>query len=697
MINNLLYIGSTALMNAQVGISVTSGNIANVDTEGYSRKTVSYATRQPTVYAGWQVGTGADVSAIKRNFDRYVEKQYLAANGTTSFWYTQAQVLASVETLFGQSGDYGLSTVLDTFFSSATALQQDAAGEALREEFLEYAATLADTLRNLDDDLAQQLRTLDDSISDAVDETNALLQEIADLNAQCAAAPDNSALQDERDLKIRALSELVDVNAIQQDNGMITLKTAEGHSLVDGTECYKFAYEPPQAFQTLDADSAFDGRIYFDGENARELTIDMLTSGPADGSASAATFRVSMDGGETWLTDENGEPLVFTAGDSANRVTVEGVDIWFGTASDPTATATTAIDAEDEFSIVAKDAVYWYRTTSSKVNVTPLSSSPDESEGRLTGGSLGGLLAVRDHCVAAAREEMDALANELIWQMNYQHSQGAGLVHRTYADSANAVNDTAIPLADTDLSYADRITAGGLSFALYDADTGESLGVEAVDFSSIVPPGISTFDPAQHSLEDVAAAINATYGGRVTATISDGGLTLEAADGVEFEFAGDSTGLLAAMGVNTLFTGDGLDDIAVDARVSSNPNLLCCAVVDGTGMVDSADNTNITALAALADADMTLSTSLSSVSQTFSEHLHAVVSGVGLDTDVAARNHTISSTLSENLATSQEEVAGVNMDEELANLTRYQQAYEAASMLIQTANELFDVIMSLKS
>lgn len=117
MFNAVYNIAGRALFNAQVGINVTSNNVANSSVEGYSRRTVSYESSLTIQTAQGAVGTGAEVQAIKREFDQSVEKLYLTDNAGQSMWNTIADTLSTVETLFTDSGDsttYGLSTSLST-------------------------------------------------------------------------------------------------------------------------------------------------------------------------------------------------------------------------------------------------------------------------------------------------------------------------------------------------------------------------------------------------------------------------------------------------------------------------------------------------------------------------------------------------------------------------------------------------------
>ncbi len=130
--------------------------------------------------------------------------------------------------------------------------------------------------------------------------------------------------------------------------------------------------------------------------------------------------------------------------------------------------------------------------------------------------------------------------------------------------------------------------------------------------------------------------------------------------------------------------------------VLNDPNRVNAAVVDASGEVLSGDSTCANNLAALADAKVTLDLAGGSTSRTLSKQLAALVSTVGTDVDTSARKYTYYNTLAENADSLQQSISGVNTDEELINLTRYQQAYSIAAQLIQVANSMFETILSLR-
>ena len=690
MLNLIMNIGAGALRNAQSAISVCSDNVANASTDGYSRRTVDTVTSDSIYVSSLSLGTGADIETITRQMDRFVERQWLTANSDVSYWNSRTESLYSVESLFDEDDSYGLSTALGDFWSSINGLTEYPDSSASREELLASAQTLASTLSTLNAGLDESLLALEDAMADAVEEANTLIQGIAEVNGEIIGKEDDPVLADQRDQLIRELSSIVDVSVQYNENGSVTVLTAEGQTLVDGTLGRYFGLEPAGAEAVLTPDSAFDGQVYFEGDHNGELVVEFTSSGLADGSATAATYRVSLDGGQTWVTDDSGAPMDFTASGVENKVTVEGVSLWFGTVSDPTATPGTDAEAGDAFIITPKSTVHWFRTTSDSVNVTPL----EGEDNRLSGGSLAGIASARDSVLEYAKE-LDALAQELAWQVNYAYSQGASTEPLTYASANLGVNNAALPLAQTDLTFADRLSTGNLSLALYDETTGDALGVTALDFSSVTP-GQASFDPEVHSLDDVAQAVNDTFPGQVTATVTNGVLVLTAQSGTTFSFAGDSTGLLAATETNVLLNGDDASSLSVDSRLKADSSLVAAGAVDAQGVVASSDNSVAQLLADLQSTDVVLEGLTSNSSQTLDEHLHSLAALVGQDVDQSARQHSYADTLAQSINDRSEEISGVNLDEEMTLLMRWQQSYEAAATLIQTANEMFDVILSLK-
>jgi flagellar hook-associated protein 1 len=350
-IYDLMSIGNNAMMNAKLGISVTSNNLSNENTKGYARTTVNYASRSPIMRNGLQFGTGAEAVNFNRHYNYFVEQQYLSSNGQQQFWNAKAETLYSVESLFKQGEkDYGLSAALDKYFSSWNALTQDADSSAYRMELSEYSNTLATMLHTMSASLKQEQQATDTAIELGVNDANGLMKDIAELNRGIMAQPENLILQDERDRKIRSLGELLPIKSIHQTDGSFTVITQAGQTLVDGINAFELVQKGPEATTNLATGSAFNGAIKFEGQSSQELKVEMLNTG----AVGTAEFRISTDGGKTWLADESGVERKFQSGDVDNKVVVNGVSIWFEDSA-----PATDLSKADSFNVVAKDAVYW--------------------------------------------------------------------------------------------------------------------------------------------------------------------------------------------------------------------------------------------------------------------------------------------------------------------------------------------------
>jgi len=698
MLNTILNIGSSALSNFQVALNVTGSNVANVDTDGYCRRTVTFETDDLALSGNSGYGMGVSIQSITRNLNAYLEAQYLESSSESASWNAIADNLSGIESLFNDVDGVGVSSALDDFLTSLSELSTSttASNAAFRSQVISDAEQLAEMLSGIYESLNTQVDTLNASIENQVEAANSIMQDLALINSYVASQPGNSSLFDQRDQLLRELGTIIDIKVIEGSNGQVTVLTKEGQTLVDGENAYELRVEGPRSYSNLTSSSTFDGEVYFSGESGDEFTIECVTGGGINTGASSAgalaTFKVSLDGGKTWITDENGDPKIFTAGDEDHSVNINGVDVWFGSSTDSSTAPATSLTAGDEFEVVPKTGLYWITSTGGEVNITPLANS---SSNRISGGSLAGLFAVRDEYIGEYQERLDAFSKSLIWSVNSIHSQGAGLEHQTSALGGYTLSDPSVPLGESDLDFASYMQSGALSFAFYDAATGETLSVDALDFSSVTP-GTANFDPAVHSLEDVRDAINASYAGKMSAAIVNGQLQLTAADGVEFEIAEDSAGLMAGLGVNTFFTGSGASDIAVSTAITEDPSRLCAAHVNGSGEVNSGDNANALAMAGLADSTVSFYTANGESQATLTAYLNGLASKVGSDTQSATFSAAYSNSLTSDLNDRRLSVSGVNMDEELTNMMKYQQYYQSAAKLIQTASELFDTVLSLK-
>jgi flagellar hook-associated protein 1 FlgK len=200
-----------------------------------------------------------------------------------------------------------------------------------------------------------------------------------------------------------------------------------------------------------------------------------------------------------------------------------------------------------------------------------------------------------------------------------------------------------------------------------------------------------------HTLDDVVNAINTSWGGYVTASIADNQLVLDAADGYQFGFADDSTGLLAALGINTYFQGDSAVTLGMRPEVLADVSRINAGRINGGGEANVGDNDTATAISGLATKKLDIPTSYEQGrNQSLSEYFNTISANVGSDTAQAKFGSDFYGTLADDLSARQDSVAGVNLDEEMSSLVKFQHSYKAAAKLVTTADEMLQVLLGLK-
>ena len=738
-VNSLLGIGAGALYAHQNSIQTTGNNIANVDTEGYSRQKVRYETNpSQNAYPG-QIGQGVRATEVYRMFNIFVEKAYINKNSDASRWAEQHALLRNVDALVYESDTVpGIADSLTGFFDGWQVLSQNGSLLSNREALLSNATNLTAFIREQNDTLAYMQQQMDGLIQADVDKANRLMQDIAQLNREISiysipGQNNPNSLLDQRDLKVRQLSEIIDIDIVDKGEGRYTVNTKSGYTLVHEDKAFALEFATAGTIKYLDTSSTYTGELNFTGTDEYEYTVEIVTGGavipggiyeerdtdndgiidlrgvfdPATNTLvpGAATFRVSIDGGRTWLEDRNGNSIF--ACNETNPATSQQLPVFIKDLQ-ITFDAGSGLTAGDTFEVMPKSGLYWNNPTESKrVNITPQTLSDGTMNSRRsTGGTLTSYFEFRDHLLGDYRERLDTFASTVAWEVNRVHSQGVGLEKLTSILGDYQTQRTGVPLGSTHsgLPWADRLQAGNFTIALYDQTTGDAL------YDS---PGMQTmlnvnFDPATDSLDDLVASINAAAavttapaGGAtppyITASIVDGRLKIESATGITFGVGNDTSGVLAGLGVNTFFKGENAGDIAVRDDIVQNINLINAAAINGGAEGNVGDTAIALEIAQLKNKKLSITSSTGKTTeQTMVAFYATYVTKVGADTQTANYNSSLYGAMAGDLRSQQDSNSGVNLDEEMTNLVKFQNSYKAAAKLITTADEMLQTILGLK-
>jgi flagellar hook-associated protein 1 FlgK len=705
-VGSVLSMGVGALNASQANIQTTGNNISNINTPGYSRQVVRQEDRQALNSIAGQAGQGVIIKEVVRYFDAFLESNYLDKLSTSQRYESQYTQLRYVDNVFNEANLDGLSASITNLFLAWNKLAQNPSNMATREALLSQAGILSSAMNNTDETLRRIEEQMNTMIAQDVATANQLMQEIAILNREIttnylAGRNNPNELMDKRDAKVRELAAIIDVDVDDRGPGAYQVRMKNGYTLVQDDIAFSLKFGAPQVENNLQASSPYktqnpDGStktVQFSGKDYHEYTVQIVDGGSIDG---GATFKVSIDGGRTWLTDDNGQVKIFDAKTESGSQRVGELDIWFDAGD---------ILTGDRFVITPKTAVYWVSPTAGPINVsTQIYSDGTDNKDRIVGGSLGGLLEFRDYQLGEYRNRLKALTKSLAWEVNRIHTQGAGLTPMNNALGTYYVGRDSAALGSPEslFTWADRLQTGNITFAIFKSDGSPYIPYPGLDVFSP-----ENFDPSIHSLQDVAAAINAATfidGDGVThspftATIVDGKLHIASSDPEKYGFAitDDTCGLAAALGINTFFTGDTPANFGLRPDLITNLPLINAGQVNVPGELNLGDNQIAKQIADLANKAVDIGTTWNKkTSQTLSAYYSTLVTKVGSDTASVKFTAATETALALDLYIRSEEVSGVSLDEEMSNLIKFQASYKAAAKLITTADEMLQTLLGLK-
>ena len=247
-IGSMLEIGKKSLFANQAAIEVVGNNISNANTPGYSRQAVRLEDGNYISYAPGQLGTGVNAVEVIRYFDEFIEAQYLDKSSDQARWQTLYENLQNVEMVLNESSTDGVNSALAAFWADWQTLAANPEDTSARSALLGHAANLVSAVQSVQGDLQRLQDGADDVISAEVAEVNKLLTGIAELNKQITVTEETgknnaNGLRDERTQLIRQLAEKMDINVIDNGLGNLTITTTAGHTLVDGPNAFRLAFE----------------------------------------------------------------------------------------------------------------------------------------------------------------------------------------------------------------------------------------------------------------------------------------------------------------------------------------------------------------------------------------------------------------------------------------------------------------------
>jgi flagellar hook-associated protein 1 len=243
-IYGLLNIGESALLTQQRAIDITGNNIANVNTPGYSRQRLIIKQNSPIRADNMTISTGVTSDQkIQRFYDQFITAQLNGETESLGRWDAQKQALEKVELMFDESGGNGLGTALDDFFNAWQDLSNNPSGVAERTSLVSAGQYLASTFNETYNNLSSLREDIDTHVVNVVSDVNDMAARIAELNRKVTQVEVNgynaNDYRDERDQLVRDLSEQIDIQSFEDDDGNINVMVGNGKPLVDGVNTWQ--------------------------------------------------------------------------------------------------------------------------------------------------------------------------------------------------------------------------------------------------------------------------------------------------------------------------------------------------------------------------------------------------------------------------------------------------------------------------
>ncbi|MBL1270125.1 MAG: flagellar hook-associated protein FlgK [Halomonas sp.] len=638
---SMFTIGLSGLNAAQSALNTTSNNISNVYTPGYNRE---------ITILNESTSRGTRVEDIQRQFNTFVAEQLNNAKSQSSALDVYSNQVTQIDNLLADRAA-GLAPLMQEFFSSLEDLASAPSDPAARQGVLGSANTLSAQFRSFDGYLQDLQSGVNGQIKDEITQINNTTTQISYINreislarAQLGEAP--NSLLNQRDHLISELNERMDIRLNIQDGNTYNLTLPNGQPLVTGDTAYKLqAIESPNDPQRVIVGYKEGAR-----GNGNVVALDEgLISGGALGGL--MSFRSeTLDKTQNQIGQLSASLAV-----AFNNQHQQGVDLngdqgkaffnlgqsngYFNANNDGNASVKVAIDPDNI------DAL---RATDYSIKVTDAVSTPPTFE------------VTRNDNGSEVETSFDAASNTLSF----------GGVNVEFVDLNTAQTGDQFEVQPV------RRAAGGMDSAIIDLD-------KIAAASLIEREG--DLDISQLSAASGAFTSNDEYGLDVD---NAGNLTVTSATAFTITRNGDPFD----PATEALAEGDVVNIDGLSFTLDSLPGAGDTASLNISRSDASAgDNRNALALQNLQSQDIV--GGRASVSGAYA----AIVSDVGNRTNIVQVNLDARQGLTDQLNAVQQSESGVNLDEEAANLIRFQQYYQANARVIDTASTIFDTILGLRS
>ena len=646
--SSLFNIGLTGLNAAQAGLVTTSHNIANAGTAGYSRQSTVQSTNPAMFTGSGFFGEGTRVDTVKRAYNAFLNNQVLSADTKFNEYDTYSTEISQIDNMLADT-TVGLSPALQSFFSGVQEVAANPSSIPARQSMISTAQGLASRLNNLSQRLDDVRSGIETQISDTVSTISTYAKDIADINnkimiaQQAGSAQPANDLLDQRDQLVQELNKLVRVSTNVDSDGAMSVFIGTGQPLVVGSNPTTLKALP----STADP-SRVDANIITQNGGTIAIPESLLGGGKLGG-------LLSMRSGALDAAQNQLGLIAVGISTAVNAQNALGQDLNGNLGGDvftrPSVGVTRYANASTAFPTVDYSDVSKLTGDDYKLTFTDTVGSYTLS--RVSDGTA---VTAADVGLSIAPAAASSVGDSFLIQPTRYAAGNFGVT----------LSDTRMIAAAAPITAA--VSKGNLGSATITAPVVSSTA-DLASFGTAAAPLKLTY--AAGSLTGFPASLPVTY------TPLNGSPIALAAPVASVPYTSGMT--ISVGGVSFSMSG----------AVQDNDSF---TVGPNTGGVS--DSRNAVLLGKLQTTKALLSAN-GQPSATYQSVYSQLVSTIGNKAREVSVNRDAQQSLVDQATSAQQSVAGVNLDEEAANLIRYQQAYQAAGKVMSIASKLFEQVLSL--
>ncbi|GHD47807.1 flagellar hook-associated protein 1 FlgK [Marinobacter persicus] len=677
----LIGIGLTGVLGHQAALNTTGNNITNANTPGYSRQEVQFETQAGQRTGAGTIGSGVFVSNIRRMADEYLTQQLREDSTLNGEQQALNSELSRLDNLLGGE-DTGLNKALNNFFAAMQNAAEDPTSLPQRQLVLSEGQQVVNRFQGLNEELIQQRESIKTQMQQGVKDANSLLTSIAELNLAISESPGVAQgkmpleLMDQRDEKLRQLSELVSIKVTETEGSQVNVSLANGMALVTGSNSAEFATrtsaEDPSRLEfilessgrTLLVDDQIKGGKLgglrrFEQEALRPAFDELGRLAIALSSSINHQHEIGMDLegdlGGNFFTDIN-NPAVERSRVVANANNAEPKN------------AQLAVEITDSTELPAGTWSLQFSGDGRNFELINAESGETVRQGRLP-DPVQSEISMDGFNIRVEGGQFNA-GDKFLIQPSRNAAEYIGMNIRR----------------EEDLAFASPVRARGGEYNASGKLVKENLGSAVINQGKMLnvrnPNTNGLLEGFRNSGELANGPLTIEFtntGSDITYTVSDSNGPLEPQDQI-----------YNPQEINTIFSsdlGDGDMYQGYQFEITGEPadGDVFTIEYNDNGI---SDNRNAELLAALGTQN-----TMNGGTQNFTEGYAGLVEDIGVKTRQSQLDKDASSTLLEQSQNQRESVSGVNLDEEAGKLIQYQAAYNASSQVMSVAQDLFNTLL----